>query len=330
MATQGDSKSKKKTARGKVKAKGEEEPALDLTTEDEGAGIQAEEALTEAKDALAAAQEEIDKESRARAKAEKKLNEAREALSASQAEVDQERQTRVVAEKALSAEAAKTLEAEAESKGPPPLAPGEDGVEQRFSFIVRLTVGEQGKPRRTEVEHAMSGKKEAFPDLDVQKLAAFMEACIAQSMVTEPTIARSMSVLDVLVLRPGALGVAALTLSPAEAFLVQARFRLQGSEASSITAQESSYEIKVFAREETSRKSRLLNSYVAKLIRDKLEYTDQIEVPGLSPGLYRLLTVVTLKEPINMVDHFERPIINVGGAQLDVKPASPLKVPHSQ
>jgi len=69
--------------------------------------------------------------------------------------------------------------AEAENMEPPPTALREEGAERRVTFIVRLTVDERGQPRRTEVEHAQSGKKETFPGLDVQRLAAFMKACIS-------------------------------------------------------------------------------------------------------------------------------------------------------
>lgn len=61
----------------------------------------------------------------------------------------------------------------------PPSTPEEEAIEQRISFIVRLTVDERGQPRRTEIEHAQSGKKETFPGLDVQRLVAFMKACIS-------------------------------------------------------------------------------------------------------------------------------------------------------
>lgn len=69
--------------------------------------------------------------------------------------------------------------AEAENTEPLPTALGEEGIERRVTFIIRLTVDERGQPRRTEVEHAQSGKKETFPGLDVQWLAAFMKACIS-------------------------------------------------------------------------------------------------------------------------------------------------------
>jgi len=58
-------------------------------------------------------------------------------------------------------------------------------AEKRISFILRLTVDERGQPRRTEVEHARSGNKETYPGLDLQRLAAFMEACI--SLPNHPT-----------------------------------------------------------------------------------------------------------------------------------------------
>jgi hypothetical protein len=62
---------------------------------------------------------------------------------------------------------------------PPPTVLGEEGTERRITFILRLTVDEQGQPRRTEIQHAQSGGKETFPGLDVQRLAAFIEACIS-------------------------------------------------------------------------------------------------------------------------------------------------------
>jgi len=55
---------------------------------------------------------------------------------------------------------------------------GKEGAERRVSFILRVTVDEQGQPRRAEVEHARSGNKEAYPGLDLQRLVAFVEVCI--------------------------------------------------------------------------------------------------------------------------------------------------------
>jgi len=66
-----------------------------------------------------------------------------------------------------------------ENTEPLPTALEEGGAERRVTFILRLTVDERGQPRRTEIEHAQSSKKETFPGLDVQRLAAFMKACIS-------------------------------------------------------------------------------------------------------------------------------------------------------
>jgi hypothetical protein len=68
---------------------------------------------------------------------------------------------------------------EAEDMESPPTTLGEEGTERRITFVIRLTVDERGQPRRTEIEHAQSGQKETFPDLDVQRLAAFMKKCIS-------------------------------------------------------------------------------------------------------------------------------------------------------
>ena len=64
------------------------------------------------------------------------------------------------------AEVERTLErvrqakgAEAKNTEQSPTALGEEGVERRISFIIQLTVDERGRPRRTEVQHAQSGKR---------------------------------------------------------------------------------------------------------------------------------------------------------------------------
>lgn len=301
-------------------------PAEKTDSSPEKTGTKAEKELFDAREALTAAQAEAEQEREARDKLEKGLSDAREALEAAQAEAEQERQARADAEEAL-AEVEKAMGAEEEKIAPLPAEPGEKGAEQRISFILRQTVSEQGKLGRTEVEHAQSGKKKAFSALDIQGVAAFMEACIGTPIVPESTQPLSMIVFDVQAFRIADPSVKISVLGPGETFVVQTRFKLQGSEAPSVTAHESPYEIEVYAREEISRKSRLLNSYGAKLVKDKLEYTDQLEMPGLPTGLYSLLTVATLKEPVNMVSHFERPIINVVGARPSVKPDSLMETP---
>jgi hypothetical protein len=307
------------------------------------ARTQAEKALAEAQEALEAAQAKVEEQRQARTQAERSLTDIQDALAAAQVEVEQERDERIKAERALT-EATKATAAEVIHAEPLTGAREEDGAEQRVSFVVRLTVDERGQPRRTEVEHAQSGKKEAFPALDVQRLAVFMKACISPPAILEPTAPApplpisaeaptpeahtraGLTVSDTQVFRKRLPGVTTLRLSPDESFLVQVRFQLEGSEAPALAAEESPFEIKVLAREVISGPSALLATHSGNLVKNVLEYSTQMQVPGLSPGLYRLVTVVTLHAPVNMVGHHERAAIHVVGSQPSVNPVSPLEV----
>jgi len=289
---------------------------------------------------------------------EKALKEVREQLAEKgllvlkdeEAEVEQERQAqgkaeqvRAEAERAL-AEARRATRAEAENTDLPPTTPGEKAEEQPVSFHVRLTVDEQGKPLRTQIQPVKQDIKAGkHLGLNGQKLATYMERYISSLVTPEPTIpparppaeveaptpeplepAVSLTVSDVQVFRAGVPNVAALVLNPDEAFVVQARFRLS-PEALSLTAQESAFQVRVLARELTSGTSTLLATHKGSLARDVLEYPVKTQAPGLSPGLYRLLTLVRLQAPINMLGHYERPIIRVTGVQPSVNPAVPLE-----
>lgn len=289
---------------------------------------------------------------RTRLKAQKALAEAEEALATAQAQVEQERQARVKAEQARAeaeralAQARKAASVESESTELPSTTAEAEGAEQRVSFVVRVTVDERGKPLRTEVEHPQSGKKETYPALDVQRLAAFIKACISPPSIAEPIISPApppaeavrpespkpafLTISDVQVFRMGVPGVMTLMLSPNETFVVQARFQLQGPEAPSLTAQESSFEMKVYANEVTGSTSRLLTTHRANTVKGVIAYTAQTQVPGLSPGLYRLFTLVTFRAPINLAGYHEGPIVHVAGVQPLVNPTAPLEVPLPQ
>lgn len=260
-------------------------------------------------------------------------------------------QAELEAERALE-EAGEAMEVKADnSMKLSPTVQAEEGSEQPVTFIVRLTVDKQGQPLRTEIRHAHggNGKKETFPGLDVQRLAAFMETCIRPSVTPELSLptkpppasveaptpeplapTTGLTVADVQVFRMRAPGTAVLVLSPDEAFVLQARFQLEGPEALSLTAQESSFEVKVYAREVNSGTSTLLTTYSADLVRDVFEYSTQMQVSGLSPGLYRLRTLVTLRAPINMRGHHEGSIVHVAGIQQSINPVAALTVPLSQ
>jgi hypothetical protein len=260
------------------------------------ARLESGEALAEAKKGLRAAQAEVKHERKARIKAEKALVKAQQALAAARLVAKQERPAR----------------------------------EMRVSFIVQLMVDEHGQPRRTEIEDAKSGRKQNFVGLDGERLVAFMKACISPATIPEHAIPptpppeqakaptpeplepkASLVVSDVRVFHPGEPDSMTLILTSEKTFVVQAHFQLQGPEASSLTAQESSYEMNVYAEELASGESKLLTTYSAKLIQDVLEYKAPAEVPGLPPGLYRLFTLVTLDAPIKVVGYHDGLIIQV-------------------
>ena len=256
--------------------------------------LQSDEPLAKAQKALRAAQAKVKHERQARIKAEKALTEAQGALAAARLEVEQKRQARV----------------------------------RRVSFVVRLAVDEHGQFRRTEIEHVESSRKQNFLSLDGERLVAFMKACISPAIIPEHAISAaplpekvtaptpgplrpisSLIVSDVRVFRPGNPDFVTLTLTPEEPFVVQARFQLQGPEARPLTAQESSYGMKVYANELTSGKSQLLATYSATLIQDVVEYTAPARAPGLPPGLYRVFTVVILSAPIKMAGYYAKTVI---------------------
>lgn len=294
------------------------------------------EALTNAQEDLAVAKMEIEQEREARINVEKELSEAEEALTTAEAKLEQERQGRIKAENAW-AEAERVLKQEsivtkrtAVAKEIQPPAFGEEGTEQRVSFVVRLTVDERGQARRTEVEHAQSGKKSSFPILDGERLAAFMRACISTVATSEPTLrpvlapvkvgiptqvprepTTPMSISDVRVFRIGTPDVTTMTLSPDEAFVVQAHFQLQGSEAAPLSAQESRYQLKVYANEVTGGRSKLLTTQSAHLVKNVLEYTPKAHAPRLSPGIYRLVTQVILYAPIKAASSHKELFVEV-------------------
>lgn len=256
------------------------------------------------------------------------------------------RQTRVKAEKA-SAKTKKTARGRAKKKKLPLIGLETAGAEQRVSFVVRLTIDEQGQPRRTEIEHAQSGKKEVFPAFDVEHLVNFIQACISpispkpaipatpprakarvpSSRISTSTV--SLIVVDVQVFPVGIPTRMTLTLNSDEAFTIQTRFRLQGPDAPALAAQAIPFKVKVYSKEITSGTSSLLASLTANLAKDVAAYTAQTQPLSLPVGLYRLTTLVTLDAPIKLAGFLEGPIVDVVGIQSPAAPAAEPDIPPS-
>ena len=193
---------------------------------------------------------------------------------------------------------------------------GKNGSERRVSFIVRLTVDEQGQPRRTEIEHAQSGKKETFPALDVQRLAAFIERSIQP--ISSPPVSKKppvtinpLNLLDVRVSRMDTPDQTAMIINHDESFMIQVDFQLQDTAVFSLGGREVPYEIKIFVHEVTSGKYTLLATHKETLLEGVLEYAPRMQVPGLEPGLYRLMTLITVDVSVGMGGYHEGPMIRV-------------------
>lgn len=216
----------------------------------------------------------------------------------------------------------------AEMASPPVPAIGRGETEQRISFVVRLTVDARGQVRRTEVEHAQTNHKATFPNLDIQRLARFMQASIAPPLQeTAPSAAPHaqatapgkdlpapsfrLVVSSVQVSRADAVGMATLTLGRDADVVVQVRFQLQGAAGAALTAQEPAFEIRVYGHAVSGAAHRLWTTYKAKLVKDVPEYTVQMRAPGLPAGLYRLVTLVTLHTAGKMMSYYEGPLVEV-------------------
>jgi hypothetical protein len=294
MAAPGNPKRKKPAANEKIKIK--PKTAATPAKIKERAKSKSQESLTEAQKALRSAQAKT--KGQARIKAKKDLTQAREELVAARLEIEKEHH----------------------------------GKLRRVSFVVRLTVDKHNQFRRTEIEHVESSRKQNFLSLDGDRLVAFIKTCISPTIIPDPAIPAapssekveamdsipqpqrpkfSLIVSDVRVSHPGDPYFMTLILIRKEPFVAQAWFQLQGIEVPSLTAQEPSYEMEVYANEVTSGKSQLLTTYSAKLVRDVLQYLAPAEIPGLPPGFYRLFTLVTLSKPLKVAGYYHGPVVQV-------------------
>jgi hypothetical protein len=290
-------KPKKGTTVTNEKSKVKREAATPRNKVKERARLKLNEPLTKTHGALQSAEVEVQHQRQARNKGQKASNKARVDLVAGRPKTEQEYQAQT----------------------------------RRASFIVRLTLDENGQFGRTEIEHASSGRKQNFLSLDGEHLVAFMKAGISPLIISKPAIPpvgapkeiegptpgqlirpkTNLVVSDIQLFNSRTPNVMGLTLMSEEPFIVQVRFQLQGPEAHSLTAQEHSYEMKVYFKEITSGKSMLVITYNAQLIQNVLAYTVPTEVPGLSHGLYRLFTVITLGGDVKTAGYHEGPMLQV-------------------
>ena len=335
---------KKKTALEKARITAKE--AQVRANDEEKARLEAEDALQAAQETLITTQAELEHERKARVESERALTEA-------QAEIKNEHQSRLTAERALTKVKKELTDAQAEVKQEGQIrdeaeqakaeavkaenlsaVPEEGSEEQRVTFVVRVTADEQGQPRRTEIEHAQSRQKKSFSTLDANKLSDFIKRHLGTSVVPEQSLPTTrppatdkvpppgsshpdatLTIANVKLVRAGVPGGMNLRLNPNEPFVIQVSLKLEGPEALSLTAQESGYEVQIYARNESSGTALSPVTYRGNLIKDTLDYATRVEAPGLLPGLYRLLTLVILRAPTKLAGHHEGPVFQVGEGQ---------------
>jgi hypothetical protein len=119
------------------------------------------------------------------------------------------------------------------------------------------------------------------------------------------------TVSDVSLRREGGPAARIAALDPNEAFTLHVQFRLQGPRASALTRHKSPFDARVYAEDLATGARRLLAVDSASLVEGKLDYAIDMPAPGLSSGQHRLLTLVTIHAPINMIDHHRGPVLIV-------------------
>jgi hypothetical protein len=187
-------------------------------------------------------------------------------------------------------------------------------AEPPILFTMKVWVDEQYKPQRTDL--VRSGIRKSVPGLNLQGLIPFVEEYIKPPVAVESSVApEALTISDVQIYRAGVRGGADFTLGPGEAFTVKVRFRLLDEKLISLAAQKPAYQLQLYTNEITSGTSKQCETESETkprhLVPDQVEYEPKITVSGLSPGIHRLITVVTLQLPGTMLGHYDGPLIRV-------------------
>ncbi len=136
-----------------------------------------------------------------------------------------------------------------------------------------------------------------------------VEADVGAPEGAEPAL--DFTVSDVWVRQEGRPAARIAALDQDETFTLQVHFRLQGPRARALTMHKSPFDARVYVEDLTTGARRLLAVDSASLVEGKLDYAIEMPAPGLSSGQHRLLTLVTIHAPINMIEHRRGPVLQV-------------------
>jgi hypothetical protein len=312
-----------------------------------------EEALEEAQENNSALEKELELERKERNAAEKALAKTKDLMSSVEKQLAQEKQARAEAEKAMSeavqssSEGSMLKEADIEKDEVSGEIAEAHGAEQRVSFVVRMIVDSQGQARRSEIEHIQSGKKKKiFPALDVTQLAAFMSSHLSATAPPEiVTLAKAAPPLEKTAeVRPEVEGiyldikgveiyraddprVPSLVFNAQEEMEISVDFQLSGTEASNLADRGIEYAITVHANAVASGASIVLAASRYQLSKDVVDYSSKMISKKITPGLYRLVTLVVLKSPERQAAYYEGPTIHMTGLE---QPAAEISAAYHE
>ena len=207
---------------------------------------------------------------------------------------------------------------------------GEDGGERRLSFVVRMMLDERGEPRRTEIEYMQTQpdnvqprRNKSFNTLNGDQLVAFMRSCIPPlnppaasppQPIPPPDLLLGrfdLGVSNTKVFEKNTGDAATLSVRRDEAFMVETCFELRGEDGAFGWLQDSDYEISVYVDEIGGSRYQLIASSYGHFQKDTRAYRARMEAEGLPPGVYRLVTLVTIPGPEMRKGYVEGPIILV-------------------
>ncbi|MEJ2601434.1 MAG: hypothetical protein P8Z00_24120, partial [Anaerolineales bacterium] len=164
----------------------------------------------------------------------------------------------------------------------------------------------------------------SFPALDLQQLGTFMRDQLKTQAEPEPRTQpapepesveapkeKPIHLTDTVtkLYRPQVMAGAPATAEGK--FIVEVSFKLQGTETASFAREQHEYQIKVMATDLTTGDVTTLATKIGKLQENLYDYMARLQISGLSSGLYKLLTTITILAPNPLGSFYEGPIINL-------------------
>jgi hypothetical protein len=256
-------------------------------------------------------------EEKARLKLEEALAQAQADAQDAQADAERERQMRLQAEQALSDVQKKPIAG--------PAIPAGSGAESRLVFILRLSLDENRQPKRVEIEENQTRKRDSIPGLDYRRISAFIQTFLSPLSLGEEQpaaqapgpmkIAGEIERTPTIVITDVEVGDSQdpfnrLVFYPHDRVQVRIRFHLDNPDILPEVDRDEGFEIKLHARNRQDNTYQLVASQRQAVLPGLVQYSVELELRNLLPGLYSLFTVVSLPSA-RLGRFFEGPVFEV-------------------